>query len=381
MLRSKYTIIVIVVLLAGGVAYYFRPSDGLPAPTPSLVFEGNTADLRSTNIIATLDVPIEQGKNSIWCASFLAAWKQLEEDLTKEVPALTNPPVMLQQLNTAPDPRPHINPKNMYTAAGWNQEGILDTIHKDMARQFPEKAPPEFPGIAPGSFVAYAYLESDIRFNIPYFQNREPLKFINSDGTSTEVTSFGILDEVGYDNDVLRRQVNVLHRLMDENNMMIVRECVVDLDTTSTDEQIILAMIEPKATLQETLEDVESKIAAKKELAYGLGDLDSNDVLLVPDMVYDLEHQFQPLLGKYFSNSTMPNQRIDVAQQDITFSLTRSGAELQSEAKLYMASGPAYYVFDRPFLLYMKKRDADLPYFVMWIDNAELLCKWTQENN
>ncbi len=34
------------------------------------------------------------------------------------------------------------------------------------------------------------------------------------------------------------------------------------------------------------------------------------------------------------------------------------------------------FEFNRPFLLYIKKRGADYPFFVMWMDNAELLQKW-----
>jgi hypothetical protein len=32
-------------------------------------------------------------------------------------------------------------------------------------------------------------------------------------------------------------------------------------------------------------------------------------------------------------------------------------------------------VFDRPFLVYMQKRGAEQPFFVMWVDNAELLVR------
>jgi hypothetical protein len=32
-------------------------------------------------------------------------------------------------------------------------------------------------------------------------------------------------------------------------------------------------------------------------------------------------------------------------------------------------------LFYRPFFLYMKKRGAKHPFFVMWVDNAELLIK------
>jgi hypothetical protein len=33
------------------------------------------------------------------------------------------------------------------------------------------------------------------------------------------------------------------------------------------------------------------------------------------------------------------------------------------------------FIFDRPFLIVVKKRGAEHPFFVMWVDNAELLCK------
>jgi hypothetical protein len=38
-----------------------------------------------------------------------------------------------------------------------------------------------------------------------------------------------------------------------------------------------------------------------------------------------------------------------------------------------MNGGPKRLLFDRPFLLYIKKRDAQQPLLVMWVENAELL--------
>jgi hypothetical protein len=32
-------------------------------------------------------------------------------------------------------------------------------------------------------------------------------------------------------------------------------------------------------------------------------------------------------------------------------------------------------IFDRPFLVMLKRIDAENPYFAMWVDNAELLVK------
>ncbi len=36
---------------------------------------------------------------------------------------------------------------------------------------------------------------------------------------------------------------------------------------------------------------------------------------------------------------------------------------------------PINYIVNRPFLIYIRKRGADRPFFVMWVDNAELLSK------
>jgi hypothetical protein len=34
---------------------------------------------------------------------------------------------------------------------------------------------------------------------------------------------------------------------------------------------------------------------------------------------------------------------------------------------------PREFIVDRPFLIVIKRRSAEQPYFVAWIDNAELL--------
>jgi hypothetical protein len=57
------------------------------------------------------------------------------------------------------------------------------------------------------------------------------------------------------------------------------------------------------------------------------------------------------------------------------FKLDRGGAELASEAKVHFKPTASFFHFNRPFLLVMKKRGAGRPFFVVWIDNAELLVR------
>jgi hypothetical protein len=342
-------------------------------PTVKAPFNGDSKELKATKVIPTLDAPVPKEMNAIWCASFLSVWKALETDLAKEPLSLQGSPEVASALSKASDPRLHIPEESLYVAAGWNQNGIIDQIGRDLAQKFPTKAQPTFSGILPNSFVAYGYLEANVKFSIPYFQNREPLVFSDLAGNRTRLSSFGIRPEDDYAYFTLREQPAILFEVRDENYALT--ECAVDLDHTSKPNQIILALIEPKPSLVEMLESVEKKIAkAEKEEAHnGLG---PNDVMLVPDIVWRISHRFAEIEGREFTNTKLKGQRLDVAQQDIQFCLDRSGAELKSEAKTYMLPVPTYYVFNRPFLLYLKKRDAEMPYFVMWVENAELLNRW-----
>jgi len=94
-------------------------------------------------------------------------------------------------------------------------------------------------------------------------------------------------------------------------------------------------------------------------------------------MHWRVSHHFKELEGKdkQFLNPELSSLYLDTAFQMIQFRLDRSGAELSSESKAFVAPIPSHFYFNRPFLIILKKRDVKHPFFVMWVDNAELLDK------
>jgi len=349
---------------------------GMPAPSGPPTFTGDSAKLQQTKIVATLDAPLGKGKNVIWCASFPAAWKVLQNDLAKAPVSLGGNGDEVDALNRAPSPASDVPPGSLYAIAGWENKGIIQQITADLKKQFPDKAPPTFPGILPGSFVAYSYLQGGIRFDRPYFQSIRPLFFKDSSGKKTPITSFGLRPEDDYAYFKLRKQPRIYQGWGEmptpgEENIL-PPEFIIDLDRNSQPTQIILAAVAPKATLADTVSYVEKQIASTyvPEDRSGLG---TNDALLMPDISYLITHHFKGLEGRKILNPALKGQRLDIAQEDISFRLDRSGAELKAESKQYAAPIATYYIFNRPFLLYLKKRGAKHPYFVMWVDNAELL--------
>ena len=102
------------------------------------------------------------------------------------------------------------------------------------------------------------------------------------------------------------------------------------------------------------------------------------DVLLVPNVFFKLDHHFTELEGrdKIVLNAIGRGLFVGVAFQGIGFRLDRSGAELESEAAIEVECvGLPPPIFNRPFLIVMRRRGAEHPFFVMWVDNAELLCR------
>ena len=372
-----------VVMLAAAVgiacpcARAYLPEQSAPAPSP-------LPGIASTRFVGTLDEAMPAGTNTVWCASLPAAWKALQDDVTKGPVRMQGSPPLAEALNKTADPRKEMPPDIVYAAAGrtkagWFRAGIVERINSDMAKKFPSKAPVSFPGLADDGVVAYAYIEANLKFPIPYFQNRTPLVFTDSRGGRTGVRSFGLRPEDKDAYHKLRAQTRVLFATGDTSSPDF--EFAVDLWGDSPSSQLVLARIRPESSLEAAVKRVDNEC---KSYASASREISFDDVLLVPEMSWKLTHRFAELEGKPFENPSVKGMAVDVIQQDIDFRLDRSGVELKSEMTMYpLLAGtegvpprPVHYVIDRPFLLYMKKRGATSPYLAMWIDNAGLLTAW-----
>jgi hypothetical protein len=339
--------------------------------------EHNSSTLQRTVIVPTLDSPIPQGKSAIWCVSFQLAWNHLKDDVAKAPVQFTSPSAMADRLNAAIHSDDDVQLDGVYAAAGLVKDGILERIREQMASKFPSVQSPDF-NASPDGALAYAYLVASVKFKLPYFENDKPLQFADSEGKRTAISSFGIRTDEADAYHRLRRQIDIYYLSRDSyKSAPRIAEFIIDPCMTSQPYQMVLALVDRKPTLAEIVTYVEQKIAEGPPPG-GRWMIGLRDTLLVPNIAMRLSHRFQELEGKdkSFSNPALRGLYLDTALQTINLRLDRSGAELASEAKILAKSAMGFdYHLDRPFLLYMKKRDADRPFLVMWIDNAELLTK------
>jgi hypothetical protein len=341
-------------------------------------FSGSSDSLEQTIIVPTLDSPCPQNKNVVWCSSFQLAWNRMKDDVIGAPVEVVGAEELAARLNEAEQSDADVEASSFYAAAGRVEDGIIGKVRKDMAARFPSHNLPDFNDVvgSPRDILAYSYLTANVPFKYPYRQVRERFAFTDSQGVETGVGAFGVWGiHSGYKK--MREQVEILYVHEDSNEPnedRQMKEFAIDLCKHSKPYQVVVAVVEPKSTFAQTLDYINRQMADAKrqELHKEVSLLKGVDVLMVPEMFWEIDHRFEELIRKIVANAD-PAMPIVEARQSIRFKLDRYGAALESEATIAVAAIPRHFKFNRPFLVYMKKRDREQPFFVMWVDNAELL--------
>jgi hypothetical protein len=340
------------------------PEASLEAPAePS--FAGSSAKLVKTVVVPTLETPLPDGKSAIWCATLAMAWQQMEKDVVKQSIELKGTAVGRDLSRT---PLPALEAKDHFAAAGYVEDGIIERIRREVAARFPKALLPEASSPGPGAVVAYAHLEASIFYEFEFKHSERDLDFRDSTGRQTPVHAFGIREkDKGRGLRGFRDQVDIL--------LNAGPSFAVELSKNTRPYQILLARVDRKATLKETLANLDDRIAARKEGEHSLGDA---AIFLVPSMNWRLDHQFRELIGKKPTNPGLRDWFIYDTRQEIDFKMDRKGVVISSRGRGDWNNGHEGppnkdLIFDRPYLIILKTRADNRPFFVMWVDNAELL--------
>jgi hypothetical protein len=312
-----------------------------------------TADkLKNTFITAHLEHEITGGKNILWCATFQIAWNELCDLLGGEV-HLENAPEMVAILNKKSVTRSDLDESSFVAMAGFVDKGVLEKIAAELEKKFQGQASPELlphPGsLAPELWVAYAYLFKALPFEWAFKRLKWPLSFGN-----VEVECFGIQQ-------YLKRQRNEVKAA---SQLLIYDyrspdDFIIELKTRAESDRLFLAKIPPSTTLAETIASIQKRVAQGKPTK-----IHECDTLKIPVLNFDLMCHYREL---YYDGSPFA-----VAKQHIRFKLDETGAVLKSEA-LDVSGIRQDLIFNKPFLIMIQRTDAHMPYFALWVSNAELL--------
>lgn len=342
-----------------------------PRETPAV----SSTQLSEILIAPTLDTPLGESGNAVWCATFQVAWNHIKDDVIGGALQIANAQPVADRLNGSPVTEAALLPGSYYAAAGRLEDGIVETIHEKMAQQFPRVQPPTFEEAV--GFVAYAYLDTKATFTTPFVDTKQPIQFTDADGVAHPVSGFGLHE--GTDWDLLEKQAAQVRVLFsqaeDESRPFEPTAFALDLTADQDEQQVIVAVLPRAEHLRAAMDDLTRRIEkfAPNERS---AKLETIDRLAVPNVAFDVNHEFDELQGldKVVENpGEFKGLYILKAWQSIRCRLDRSGAAVISESGTVASAIPRRFVVDRPFLMVMKRRSADHPYFVAWIENVELL--------
>ena len=310
-----------------------RTSEAQASASPE---DMKTADLRETSVVATIDSPLADHKNSIWCGTFQLAWNKLKDDVVREPVSVIGADSLSNALNHPTVSAADLDAASFYADAGLVSDGILERIQQQMARRFPSESRPLFSDQYRRSMptiVAYSYLYVNIPFTHAFSNQPSPLKFRQSDGESVETTSFCGLPRAAHD------QVEVLD--YDVRSGFDSAEFVVDLCRDTSPYQIVLARMSRPGSLGEGITSVEQRIMRFKQKPDYESErrLKREDSLIVPDLLFKLEHHFGELEDKSLGNKRFEDYYLFEVVQMIDFGLSRTGLVLKSQVRLGTVRG------------------------------------------
>jgi hypothetical protein len=346
----------------------FSPSHNSIAGPP--LFKADGKQLMATVISPHLEAAIEPGKNVLWCSTFQLVWNESCRHAGGDIHLKDEPP-MVAVLNKKLGNEKDVDTAGCLVMSGRVEEGIVGKIRQGLDRKFQGQADPDLlnrieSSLPPNGWLAYAYLFRELPFEYKFNRLEIPLEF-----GSKRVASFGIRDATCRMDDIHRAdQVEVWDYKNDD-------DFVLELKPKDKSERIILAKVTPDETLLKTVETVRSRISSSKLQAWDKS-LEMGESIVVPILNFDLFQDYDQLTGKQIITSgPLKGMPIGLAMQDIRFRLDEQGAILKSEAAEAKSAASErkrhHFIFNKPFLILLERKDAERPYFALWVDNPELL--------
>ena len=288
---------------------------------------------------STLD---ENTINNLWVGTLDLAWKDLEEkiglnkiELEGEMPQIAN------DLNESTFSKEMLNPNDYkinVERTVTNGYKIDATLNKEL------------------NFLELFDNFSDYKWT--FGNSEEYIKYFGINNASPEK---------------MNKNVEILFYNKLNNDSLLSNDMAIKLKTKEGDE-IILYRTDDKKSFDEYYEDIKAKTKNYK----GRTEFLEDDELRVPYVKVNGMINYNQLYDKKIKNSK--GLYIYDVIQNVNFYLNERGCNLSSKATMvteYMGIGQdtKYCYFQDTFIIFMKEKNSDKPYFALKVDNNDILEK------
>lgn len=305
----------------------------------------NLSEYKNTQFIPTLEHEISNDKNSVYCATLLFPWDEIRKQINSPL-TISDEYSDLKLLNNSTSFK-NVLKDGEYKVSG-EVEGDLIKTRAEFNKSLP------------------------FELKLQSFKNK-----LTFDGQ--KVSSFGVN---GYDN---YEQLNIVKIIYYKND----NNFIIKLLPKDREHEIILFKTEKNFnSIAEMTIEIEKlteigKIEKKNKKINWKYFYGEEDIVVIPKFSFNIETNFTKIEGSKF-NADKRNFQVESAWQRTAFILDEMGAEIESEAEVevteeveeeYEKPKPKKMIFDKPFLILLKRTDAKNPYFGLWTINTELMTK------
>ena len=318
--------------------------------------------LKKTKIQEPVHVVSEYStiQSKLWCVTFQLVWNELSEKFVKGPVNFVggNPPIA-DELNKKLYSSEILSDNSYYTTFGKVSKKLKKQITKTIKKKFNEKSDilDMINWNAKDSYLFYSILKKNFTFLTPFDRLVED----SFNGSLEKVKYFGVKENT---KNKVRDNITVLFYNSPE-------EFAVKLNTNEK-EAVILYLTEKVDTFENYFDFISKNSQMDK--------FSKKDILFVPDIVVDKTITYDELCGKKIIGT---NYMISQALQTIQFKLDNKGGSLKSEAAISVMETslrpveetPRYFIFNKPFVLFLVEDGKEKPYYAMKVDNTDFLVK------
>ena len=295
--------------------------------------------------------------NYIWGGAMNLAWNDLRENVVHaKVELNTNDTAALQttfKLNESVFSKKDLDEPSYYVKSGFGQKTV-ELINKESRLKFPDKSFPDLQmNLAENEIIAYAYLLKKVEYKV---------EFTEKDVLFNKKVVAGFYA----DNKWQKYNVDIL-QYSDDDKFIIALRLKDEAD------ELILA----KGYEQNRVCDIAATIAQLPRSDRQI--MLDNDVFEMPKLHLDYSRDYSEMNEKHLANRGFEDYEIRQMSERVKFDMDQKGARVENEAELkFQLWDPnkpksKILILDKPFWVVMKRANSPNPYFILGVNNAQLM--------
>ena len=321
----------------------------------TLLLFGQQANASNIEVLPTMQSKTNV-QDRVWVGTFQIVWNDfIDKIVHTPVKFPEGTPAIVNELNKQEFTVNELSENCYYRYIGKIKKNTKKTIAKAIKRKFHESSDLlDKLDLTPSKdrFIVYAMLKKDFQFAAIFD------KLGKSDFRGEQAEFFGINNQ---SDESLDKAVSVLFY----NNPS---DFAVKLDTVGKDEVFLY-----KTPTTKAFNYIYSDMLKKQAAYEGESEFNKVDELRVPNLKFFEEKSFDEVCGKRIKGT---NLVIDDAMETIKFEMDNTGVKLKSEAALTIMKmslepekEPRIFNFDDTFVLFLKEKGKNTPYFALRVHN------------